>query len=200
MPRGLLRRAAAWAIDAVPTLTAVLLTTLPVFLLARALAAEQRAGFAVFDPIAGGDPLLRLLPTQPVGAVAAACWFALQAAALVMRRRSLGKWLLGLRPLARDGQPPSRTRAFLRESPRAALLAALVLVGALGPHWLRTDPATFYAPTSLTGGPAPYPPVAALITVLALMLAALTVADLVLVLASPSRRSLADRLGGTVVS
>jgi hypothetical protein len=195
------RRAAAWAIDAGPAVVAVLLVTMPVLLLSLALVGESKAGTGFFDPTVGGDPLLKLLPTHPEVALAFAGWLFLEVVALVIGRRSIGKWLLGLHLATFDERPPSPARALGREALRGGLAGALVLIGVLGPRFLRVDPGSFYAPASLTAGQGPHPTaVAACIIALLAMLAAHALADLILVVASTSRRSLADRLARTRVA
>jgi hypothetical protein len=180
---------------------AVLLVTMPVLVLSLALAGESRAGTGFFDPTVGGDPLLRLLPAHPEIALAFASWLVLEGAALAIGRRSIGKWLLGLHLTTLGGGTPSPARALGREALRGGLAGALVLIGVLGPRFLRVDPASFYAPPALTTtGPDPHPTaIAASILTLMAMLVVHLLADLVLVVASASRRSLADRLARTKV-
>jgi uncharacterized RDD family membrane protein YckC len=201
-PPTLARRAAASVIDAAPLVVACTLVTVPVFAIALILVAQQAAGGAVLDPSVGGDPILRRLPGHPVAAAAGGVWLALQLVAVAASGRSIGKWLCGVRLATAAGAPISRARAVARATLRGALAGALLLAGVLGPRWLRADPATFYAPYSLTEGMSlpPYPrAVAMIIALLVLLLVVHLLADAILVIA-PSRRSLADRLAGTAIA
>jgi uncharacterized RDD family membrane protein YckC len=196
-----LRRAVAFIIDAAPFAAGAWIITVPVFLLAGALAIEARSGTAFFAPGVAGDPALGLLAPHPLVALAYAAWVALEAAALVGWRRSIGKRLTGLRVVMLDGSPPSWRRALAREALRGALAGGLVLGGALGPAWLRVDAGAFYA----GGGPSSAGlnalALGATLFLPALALGALVTVDAVVVLAGSGGvgRSVADRVVGTLV-
>jgi len=129
------RRCLAYALDSVPRWSAVLAGTAPVLMLLAALSFQDLLGVGIFDPSAGGDPIL-IGATVVVSGRALrwllilGAWTAIQCLLVVLMGASLGKLVMKLRVSRVGQQGTSRARLMARELARDAPGALLIATSA----------------------------------------------------------------------